>query len=553
MNKQEPPTTASWSALLASVECPYCPDKNMAEKGFRFCSQACAVRYRDSCFQCKKHPQGRVVSRRFCSQDCSDAYRRRESVPLALRPLCSHSAATCPNGTNCYNRHGVSVSSTPYQLVLIVSRNHVFRLKEYLKNEFVLSDRAKLRVLSNDLLPVASAPSKNKKRSTSGRLFVSIEAFTSSSSSSSSSFSSSSSSSSTSASANKKQKTTHASAPTTDLIQHAIEVLLADVNLFRVLVRVYAIDGAAATETELLHVMSRRLQQNNATLPTAAAPILFRPRCFPPELGTLLAHELVTDDHSIALTTKGQHRVLCAMNIDTGILYGSYVATESIQAAAVAKLIEKNGNSVHGLNSKPSASASKTTSATAIGSSGRTAHHRVSRAAWKLCEVYRRRPQFNPTCLKLGRPFVAIDIGASPGGWSYELASMPGCKKVYAVDPGDLTAPVPSNVVHLQQKIEDCTSDFKTQGVAFDCVVCDMNSSPRMTVESFLGLSDVLNDGAVIVLTFKNFVGGRKAFAKALKEALVLLEGKVLEQDVVQLFSGGVEERTLVGKWSCSR
>jgi hypothetical protein len=260
------------------------------------------------------------------------------------------------------------VSSTPYQLVLIVSRNHVFRLKEYLKNEFVLSDRAKLRVLSNDLLPVASAPSKNKKRSTSGRLFVSIEAFTSSSSSSSSS----STSSSTSASANKKQKTTHASAPTADLIQHAIEVLLADVNLFRVLVRVYAIDGAAATETELLHVMSRRLQQNNATLPTAAAPILFRPRCFPPELGTLLAHELVTDDHSIALTTKGQHRVLCAMNIDTGILYGSYVATESIQAAAVAKLIEKNGNSVHGLNSKPSASASKTIAATAIGGSGRT-------------------------------------------------------------------------------------------------------------------------------------------------------------------------------------
>ena len=105
----------------------------------------------------------------------------------------------------------------------------------------------------------------------------------------------------------------------------------------------------------------------------------------------------------------------------------------------------------------------------------------------------------------------------------------------------------------MQQKIEDCTNDFKTRGIAFDCVVCDMNSSPRMTVESFLGLADVLNDGAVIVLTFKNFVGGRKAFAKALKEALVLLEGKVLEQDVVQLFSGGVEERTLVGKWSCCR
>ena len=74
---------------------------------------------------------------------------------------------------------------------------------------------------------------------------------------------SSSSSTSSSASANKKQKTTHASAPTADLInqddiilidqirsrlihpdllQHAIKVFLADLDLFRRHIRIYAID-----------------------------------------------------------------------------------------------------------------------------------------------------------------------------------------------------------------------------------------------------------------------------------------------------------------------
>jgi 23S rRNA U2552 (ribose-2'-O)-methylase RlmE/FtsJ len=174
----------------------------------------------------------------------------------------------------------------------------------------------------------------------------------------------------------------------------------------------------------------------------------------------------------------------------------------------------------------------------------------VSRAAWKLVEVFRRRPQFNPSLSKSKRPFVAVDIGASPGGWSYELASMPNCSKVYAVDPGALTKPIPDKVVHLQKKIEECTEELMSQGVKFDCVVCDMNASPRMTIESLLSLSKVVNKGAVIVLTFKNFVGGRKSFAVALKEALALVEGIVVDQDVVRLMSGGVEERTLVGRFA---
>ena len=187
---------------------------------------------------------------------------------------------------------------------------------------------------------------------------------------------------------------------------------------------------------------------------------------------------------------------------------------------------------------------SKTSSSTNI-------HKRVSRAAWKLVEIFRRRPLFHPSTLKLTRKFVAIDIGASPGGWSYELASMPNCERVYAVDPGALTPPIPNNVVHLAQKIEDCTNELTAQNKnGIDVVVCDMNSSPRMTCESLLGLKDIVNVGAIIVLTFKNFVGGRKAFAKAVAEALVLLDGVVVDRELVRLMSGGVEERTVVGRFN---
>ncbi|KNC69563.1 ribosomal RNA large subunit methyltransferase J, partial [Sphaeroforma arctica JP610] len=48
---------------------------------------------------------------------------------------------------------------------------------------------------------------------------------------------------------------------------------------------------------------------------------------------------------------------------------------------------------------------------------------------------------------------VALDIGASPGGWSYWLADR--CATVVAVDPGALKAPIPSNVIHVQDRIEN--------------------------------------------------------------------------------------------------
>ena len=335
-----------------------------------------------------------------------------------------------------------------------------------------------------------------------------------------------------------------------------VESLLADINLFRVLLRVYVVQGTAASEAELIERASNALLGIVAEVKSDDAEeqkkkaVCFRVRGFPKTMETLLETTLVQDDGSVCLSTRDlHHRVLCVMSINDGILFGSYIYTAPIALATKVRQNENSKNSVHA--SEADLTVTSLSNNTTGSNSSQRHHHRVSRASWKLVEVFRRRPSFHPSTFKFQRPFIAVDIGASPGGWSYELASMPQCGKVYAVDPGALTPPIPGNVVHLAQKIEDCTEEFKTQGVKFDCVVCDMNASPRMTVESFLGLKETIRSGAVVVLTFKNFVGGRKAFAKALEEALVLLDGVIVGQNILRLMSGGQEERTLVGFYTC--
>ena len=145
--------------------------------------------------------------------------------------------------------------------------------------------------------------------------------------------------------------------------------------------------------------------------------------------------------------------------------------------------------------------------------------------------------------------FIAVDIGASPGGWSYELSAMPGCERVFAIDPGALALPIPANVTHMRQKIEDAAPVLVSQGMMVDCVVNDMNASPRVTVGSLLLLRKIIKDGAVVVLTFKNFVGGRAKFASAIKSALGELDAVLTGMEVLRLFMGGEQERTVVGRW----
>ena len=448
---------------------------------------------------------------------------------MSLRPFCEKEECTA---TKCYNRHGTT-RSTEYQLVLIVSRSHLNRIVEYLQNELVFySDSSadqkiiyRYHIVATDLMPVSTAATKNIKKSTSARIYVRVMPTIDTKSINTASSSSSSSSSNTQNT--KKQKVAHHTAidlgnPATDL-QRAIEVLFADVNLFRNLLRVYIVNGCVANEKLLYQKLQASLRRAALTHSIAQTNdseriVLFRPRCFPRSLDVPLAQEMKSAMPTATLTSKECHVILCAMNIDDGILFGSYVHTTSIQQSQAKKISYQNT-------------------------------HCVSRASWKLVEVFRRRPFFHPSTFKFQRPFIAVDIGSSPGGWSYELAAMPNCGKVYSVDPGALTPPIPENVIHLPLKIEECSETFRSENVQFDIVVCDMNANPRMTVESVLSLMEFIADGAVVVLTFKNFVGGKKAFQKALNDALEVLDNHIVQRDVLRLMSGGIDERTVVGRW----
>lgn len=93
----------------------------------------------------------------------------------------------------------------------------------------------------------------------------------------------------------------------------------------------------------------------------------------------------------------------------------------------------------------------------------------------------------------------ALDIGASPGGWSWVLAKAGA--RVTAVDPGALDARVTDlpSVTHLRVRAETLTFPEPQ----FDWVVNDMNVDPPLAAEVLLQVRPWLREGARSVTTLK--------------------------------------------------
>lgn len=127
----------------------------------------------------------------------------------------------------------------------------------------------------------------------------------------------------------------------------------------------------------------------------------------------------------------------------------------------------------------------------------------VSRAEFKLLEAV------SVFGLELPTAGRALDIGASPGGWTRVLAARG--LRVDAVDPGELDRRLRSNrlVTHHRKRIQEYLPGPKP----FAAIVNDMKMDARDSIEIMLGFASRLAPDGVAVMTLKMPKAGPSASA----------------------------------------
>eukprot|EP00928_Gymnodinium_smaydae_P090370 TRINITY_DN7418_c0_g2_i2.p1 TRINITY_DN7418_c0_g2~~TRINITY_DN7418_c0_g2_i2.p1 ORF type:complete len:358 (+),score=68.89 TRINITY_DN7418_c0_g2_i2:665-1738(+) len=182
----------------------------------------------------------------------------------------------------------------------------------------------------------------------------------------------------------------------------------------------------------------------------------------------------------------------------------------------------------------------------------------VSRAYWKLQEVLLRsgwRDELQST-----RPARALDIGASPGGWSANLASGCAwrCREVIAVDPGELAPGVlatPStddrgSVRHLRMGWKEALETLQSEGGhVFDALVCDANIPCDQALDMMESFSAMLSENAYIVLTFKNCSRTKAEFQSLKQQQMERLRASCADIREVFLLANKQLETTCLARF----
>jgi len=163
---------------------------------------------------------------------------------------------------------------------------------------------------------------------------------------------------------------------------------------------------------------------------------------------------------------------------------------------------------------------------------------------------------------------LAIDIGASPGGWSYCLSQNLGAKRVLAVDPAEHMHDLVKNIMTFNlkecpieqwrlkgdQALDQLAADvIETPGSAkLSVFVCDMNEEPERPVElvrKLISLNLAREGKCLLVLTFKNTCKSKADYIQRQKACVCELEQMgVRNVEVVHLFANTAMEMTVVGE-----
>lgn len=159
----------------------------------------------------------------------------------------------------------------------------------------------------------------------------------------------------------------------------------------------------------------------------------------------------------------------------------------------------------------------------------------ISRAENKLKEAL---SKFN---ILLSGDGYALDIGASPGGWTKVLADYG--YNVIAVDPGDLKKELQNHprIKHYKCRIEDLKfNNF------FDIIVNDMNIDPQVTGQIMNNLANTLKDEGLAIVTLKL----PDKVEEAIEETIAILDSCYDVLTIKSLFHNRQEVTTLLKRKS---
>lgn len=185
----------------------------------------------------------------------------------------------------------------------------------------------------------------------------------------------------------------------------------------------------------------------------------------------------------------------------------------------------------------------------------------ICRAYYKLQEAFSRytgESIFKSKSASSIDGLVALDCGASPGGWTKYLCEQGDdvVKRVYSVDPGVLDATVLSlpSVQHLALKLEDALPillEINNNDLHIDVWVSDMCLHQMGEQIGYLLTArdmGLVGPGTFFVLTLKCLVGrSKESFDGQVARECQRLDGMTRDLQVFHLFANRSGERTVMG------
>ena len=181
----------------------------------------------------------------------------------------------------------------------------------------------------------------------------------------------------------------------------------------------------------------------------------------------------------------------------------------------------------------------------------------VCRAQSKLQELFQRR-SWTPTG-------TAIDIGASPGGWSNFLAKG-GCSRVIAVDNGQVVVEheavehwkmqgmqaIEKMLFAAQRADEPCLHSPILKSNPIDLFVCDANVSPSKTLSMLIAALPLMHKESKFVITLKNTCKTKRMFQEEVKAVLEQLSVFADDVQETHLVSNTTKETTISARMTKS-